>query len=293
MAVMALTRPEKREARTASTYLTYPTFTMNLTPIKVRGKKRSEATARHRAALAKRKAAETAAAITPTTTWSRETTRTRQVLRKRSLLERQLPLEIIERIFLLSENVAFPRCSPLLGRLLSGHTTLIAALIAAFGPTWDAHFGVNQHQVQTFHTRGTSQRDGSSLYPGNPHFQVSKLLDSFPLQKKGKGGDGNLWGKPVQSNLSYRTNGCLFHLPSSQTSSPAPGQPSTSSSKPSKYGPAASHGTGGTPTTRTSSTSTKPAAAAPTTSPEAGATLTPPPASPSTLTTCAAASSTR
>ncbi|ROT34768.1 hypothetical protein SODALDRAFT_382338 [Sodiomyces alkalinus F11] len=153
---------------------------MNLTPIKVRGKKRSKATARHRAALVERRAA-AAAAATDTTAKTREIhTRKRQLPRKKSLLERQLPLEILERIFLLSENAAFPRCSPLLGRLLSGHTTLLAALIAAFGPTWNAYFGVNQHQVQTFRGPGAAfQREGhhlaASLYPGNPQFQSDIL----------------------------------------------------------------------------------------------------------------------
>ncbi|KAL2757847.1 hypothetical protein ACRALDRAFT_207092 [Sodiomyces alcalophilus JCM 7366] len=167
------TGPAKQEAHTSIT-----SFIMDLTPIKVRGKKLSKVTARHRAALAKRRAAAEASAAA--TTEDGETTKRRPVTRKKSLLERQLPLEILERIFLLSENVAFPRSSPLLGRLLSGHGTLIAALIAAFGPTWDAHFGVNRHQIQSF----SGDHLVPCLCPGNPDFQVGKPVPHAPTPKR-------------------------------------------------------------------------------------------------------------
>ncbi|KAI1212593.1 uncharacterized protein F4807DRAFT_457391 [Annulohypoxylon truncatum] len=54
-----------------------------------------------------------------------------------------MPLEIVERIFWLSENVNLPRASPRIGRLLSGSFTRQETFIIAFEPTWDACLGIS------------------------------------------------------------------------------------------------------------------------------------------------------
>lgn len=51
--------------------------------------------------------------------------------------DRRFPLEIIERIFLLSQNLNLPRASPRLGWMLSSRRTLVETALAAFGPAWD------------------------------------------------------------------------------------------------------------------------------------------------------------
>ncbi|KAM0333585.1 hypothetical protein ACHAQA_002250 [Verticillium albo-atrum] len=142
---------------------------MPLTPLKVRGKRNS---------AAKKKRSTPYDRPAPPTAPLR-----RSRPRKKSLLERQLPLEILERIFYLSENLAFPRCSPLLGRLLSGRQTLVGAAMAAFGPTWAAWYGVDLRRAHGF--RWKSSLDPAetarcraiedALVPGNPDFQSAIL----------------------------------------------------------------------------------------------------------------------
>ncbi|CCE33293.1 uncharacterized protein CPUR_07217 [Claviceps purpurea 20.1] len=48
-----------------------------------------------------------------------------------------LPLELLESIFLYSMNLALPRSSPLLGAKLSGKTTLLRVFMTAFHDIWD------------------------------------------------------------------------------------------------------------------------------------------------------------
>ncbi|TQN73586.1 hypothetical protein CSHISOI_01883 [Colletotrichum shisoi] len=105
--------------------------------------------------------------------------------KRKSLLERQIPLEIMEQIFVLSENLNLPRCSPLLGRLLSGRSTLVRLFIAAFQPTWDCCFGVNRQEVKTVHNKRTDMQADtttpwcfdfvSESYLGDPEFQSGIL----------------------------------------------------------------------------------------------------------------------
>ncbi|EGY19781.1 hypothetical protein VD0002_g6085 [Verticillium dahliae] len=145
---------------------------MPLTALKVRGKRNSAAQQKkkHRAHPYDRQASSSSEPTRPL--------RHRRP-RKTSLLERQLPLEILEHIFYLSENVAFPRCSPLLGRLLSGRPTLLGAVIAAFAPTWHAGYGIDTRRALGFHwsrslTAGERARCRAieeGLHPGNPAFQ--------------------------------------------------------------------------------------------------------------------------
>ncbi|CCE34837.1 uncharacterized protein CPUR_08776 [Claviceps purpurea 20.1] len=53
-----------------------------------------------------------------------------------------LPLELLESIFLYSKNFALPRSSPLLGAKLSGKATLLRLFMVGFHDTWHKLFGI-------------------------------------------------------------------------------------------------------------------------------------------------------
>ncbi|KAG6254513.1 hypothetical protein E4U23_006175 [Claviceps purpurea] len=53
-----------------------------------------------------------------------------------------LPLELLESIFLYSKNFALPRSSPLLGAKLSGKATLLRLFMEGFHDTWNRFFGI-------------------------------------------------------------------------------------------------------------------------------------------------------
>ncbi|KAK1965079.1 hypothetical protein LY78DRAFT_713316 [Colletotrichum sublineola] len=146
---------------------------MQLTPIKVRGK-------RGKTPSSKAPAKQLVKKHTPRLS-------SRLSVKRKSLLERQLPLEIIERIFVLSENLNFPRCSPLVGRILSGRSTLVNLVIAAFHPTWDCWFGVDRRALKTVLKRDATEgsrrvwqhENFPEFFPGDPEFQSSVLASPW------------------------------------------------------------------------------------------------------------------
>lgn len=83
----------------------------------------------------------------------------------------QLPPEILERIFSMSENLNFPRSSLRIGYMLSARTFLLQLIVDAFSPTWDMWFGCPRKDIQSY--RGYEKDD--ERMPGNPDFQVSLL----------------------------------------------------------------------------------------------------------------------
>ncbi|KAI0487341.1 hypothetical protein F4859DRAFT_252025 [Xylaria cf. heliscus] len=98
-----------------------------------------------------------------------------------SEIERSLPLEILEHIFWLSENVNFPRAGLRLGRLLSGPSTLRKTFIAAFGPTWEVWFGCVNGRGKDFprvHSYAGWEEDADRI-GGNPSFQTDLLACSW------------------------------------------------------------------------------------------------------------------
>ncbi len=131
---------------------------MELTPIRVRGKKR-------------RPSEDKALATRPLK--RRETDpvnqRPKKKRRKPLSLEERLPLEVLERIFLMSQNLNFPRCSRRIGYLLSSRSLLLELLITAFGPTWDNWFGCVSSDVSSYWGY-TSQY--AAHFGGDPEFQV-------------------------------------------------------------------------------------------------------------------------
>lgn len=83
----------------------------------------------------------------------------RRTIQHRSTLD-SLPSEILEKILLYSTNLALPRTSPLIGLRLSERATLVRLFILAFHETWDQWFGspVSEKEEGTFE--------------GNPELQV-------------------------------------------------------------------------------------------------------------------------
>lgn len=58
-----------------------------------------------------------------------------------------LPLELLESIFLYSTNFALPRSNPLLGAKLSAKITLLRLFMVGFHDTWDQLFGVTLKEL--------------------------------------------------------------------------------------------------------------------------------------------------
>ncbi|KXH31698.1 hypothetical protein CSIM01_08648 [Colletotrichum simmondsii] len=147
---------------------------MQLTPIKVRGKRGKTASSKPQtkesssSSLAKKRASRLAS---------------RPVAKRFSLFEQNFPLEIAEHIFILSENLNLPRCSPRIGALLSGRSTLVNIIIAAFHPTWDCWFGVDKRVIKTALKQGAADdarglwryESFPELFPGDSEFQSSLL----------------------------------------------------------------------------------------------------------------------
>ncbi|KAI8957740.1 hypothetical protein F5Y11DRAFT_71421 [Daldinia sp. FL1419] len=131
---------------------------MELTPIKVRGKRRhgSEVVV----APPPKKKSRAVDKSKP-----RRSRRSRKS--KASFLEK-IPLEILERILWYSENINLARSSPLVGRLLSGRSTLRETFIVAFQPTWDVWFGCVG-----------DRNDSTRPTEGNPDFQSGLLQYSW------------------------------------------------------------------------------------------------------------------
>ncbi|KAI0848471.1 hypothetical protein F5Y00DRAFT_238409 [Daldinia vernicosa] len=196
---------------------------MELTPIKVRGKRRlgNEAVV----ATPKKKSKTVGKSKLHKSRRSRES--------KASYLEK-IPLEILERILWYSENVNLPRSSPLIGRLLSGRSTLRETFIVAFQPTWDAWFGcVGDRNDSTRPTEGNPDfQSGLLEYPWT---NISFILESWDfyvrrLAKAQRSGTDQpfhfqhvrIWGDPDNpanimakddSNVvdSQEASRCFFH----------------------------------------------------------------------------------
>ncbi|KAL0466669.1 hypothetical protein QR685DRAFT_103019 [Neurospora intermedia] len=101
--------------------------------------------------------------------------RRRVKTRKPAALIEQLPPEILERIFSMSENLNFPRSSLRIGYMLSARTFLMQLIVDAFSPTWDMWFGCPRKDIQSY--RGY-EKDGERM-PGNPDFQTAILSSKW------------------------------------------------------------------------------------------------------------------
>ncbi|KAH6647065.1 hypothetical protein BKA67DRAFT_425405 [Truncatella angustata] len=94
---------------------------------------------------------------------------------KASYLEKKLPLEIMERILWMSENVNFAKSGARVGYLLSGESTRKETFVQAFGPTWDVWFGCVKNGDSTVVSYHDWQND-SARSGGSPDFQSQSAL---------------------------------------------------------------------------------------------------------------------
>ena len=91
--------------------------------------------------------------------------------KKPAALIEQLPTEIIEHIFLLSENLNFPKSSLRIGYILSHPSLLLELTVAAFTPTWEVWLGCRKPAVQSYY----GYLDDHDRFGGNPDFQSDVL----------------------------------------------------------------------------------------------------------------------
>lgn len=126
---------------------------MQLTPIRVRGKRKAPATKPPIALQSQgKKMKKSVAAI-----------RASRALRQRPVLA-SLPAEILESILLHSMSTALPRASLLIGAKLSSRATLLRFLIWAFHDTWEHTFGMAMS--------GRQSEEAAADARGNPRLQV-------------------------------------------------------------------------------------------------------------------------
>lgn len=172
---------------------------MKLTPVKVRGKRGQPKAAKHGkrpnniTAMAKEEASngqgqlasqakrakihhEDAAAAAAAVVADAGGSINSQPKRKKALPRlSQLPQEILERVFIASRNLALPLVNRELYHRLSSASVRYQLVGAAFGPTWDAWYGLENGQVQSY--------DGwisdADRIAGDPTFQSAILACSW------------------------------------------------------------------------------------------------------------------
>lgn len=83
-----------------------------------------------------------------------------------------LPQEVLERVFIASHNLSLPLVNRELHHRLSSDSIKYQMVGAAFGSTWDAHYGIDKFEVSSY--------DGwqwdAERTEGDPQFQVSRML---------------------------------------------------------------------------------------------------------------------
>ncbi|KAK8099261.1 uncharacterized protein PG998_012502 [Apiospora kogelbergensis] len=179
---------------------------MELTPIRIPGKRRKRG---EPAAPSKK----TKRSVTRDQTMKKQKSKSKPAKPLASYLERELPLEILERIFWASETANLAKASPRIGHMLSGLSTRRATFLNAFGPTWDVWFGCLKSGpgVKSYY----SWQEDSSRFGGSPEFQsalleyswvdVSFITECWDLWVKRHGRNRfyqheKLWGNPDTAN---------------------------------------------------------------------------------------------
>lgn len=87
----------------------------------------------------------------------------------------QLPQEILERVFIASRNLALPLVNRELYHRLSSVSVRYQLVGAAFGPTWDAWYGLENGQVQSY----DGWMSDADRIAGDPTFQSAILACSW------------------------------------------------------------------------------------------------------------------
>ncbi|CAN8100660.1 unnamed protein product [Discula destructiva] len=87
----------------------------------------------------------------------------------------QLPQEVLERVFLASKNLSLPLVNRELHRRLSTESIQYQLVAAAFGPTWDAWYGLDNYELHSYEGWAV---DGNRI-AGDPAFQSAILACSW------------------------------------------------------------------------------------------------------------------
>lgn len=88
----------------------------------------------------------------------------------------QLPQEVLEHVFIASENLSLPLVNHELRRRLSTDSIKYQLVGAAFGPTWDAWYGIDNYELHSYFSWGVDVE----RIEGNPAFQVSQRFHRPP-----------------------------------------------------------------------------------------------------------------
>lgn len=91
------------------------------------------------------------------------------VLRKDISRLLQLPQEVLERVFIASKNLSLPLVNRELRRRLSTDSIKYQLVGAAFGPTWDAWYGIDNYEFHSYVSWGLDMAG----IEGDAAFQVS------------------------------------------------------------------------------------------------------------------------
>ncbi|KAI5464161.1 hypothetical protein BGZ63DRAFT_421231 [Mariannaea sp. PMI_226] len=147
---------------------------MNLTPIRIRGKRKTRSTitaSNPPSALV----ASSELLLHPRFKQMKRSLST--VIAERSIRHRasldSLPAEILEKILLYSTNLALPRAGPYIGAKLSGRATLLRLFIWAFHDTWNQWFGIPIRNGVYFGPRVSDSE--LQACDGDPVFQTAIL----------------------------------------------------------------------------------------------------------------------
>ncbi|KAK0659778.1 hypothetical protein QBC41DRAFT_331287 [Cercophora samala] len=148
-----------------------PPSTMNLTPIKVKGRGRKPAWQPpdpSRIKSSRRRDAEDDHDNVKSNS-SRSSKRSKKSAPEMSRLE-SLPAEILWPIAVRSQNPDLMRVNKFLRHVLSARSFALEMTVAAFGPTWDVYFGRPKSRI-------SSRRDDYEISqsPGDPQFQGNVL----------------------------------------------------------------------------------------------------------------------
>lgn len=144
---------------------------MRLTPIKVRGKRGQAKNVKEGSSRGKHAAATCGPSQTKRAKSHHEKANHigNGMLKKGKPALCQMPQEILESIFIQSKNLSLPRVNKHLYDVLATDSTKYRLVGAAFGPTWDAWFGLNAMDVCSY-DGWLSDTEGIA---GDPTFQAS------------------------------------------------------------------------------------------------------------------------
>ena len=156
---------------------------MILTPIRIRGKRKSKTSSTSNPPSALRDTLNPPPGRAKKMKRSISTVLADRPSRYRPSLD-ALPAEILEKILLYSANLSLPRAASHIGAKLSGRVTLLRFFIWAFHDTWNQWFGIPVRSDVLFGPE--IKHPERKLCDGDPVLQVCPLLGSLLLSLLGE-----------------------------------------------------------------------------------------------------------